>query len=244
MKAVPELRNSLPAYYSTTVSHSYGAFPEDVFVDNAAIAAGKVKITTKDKAVSDACERWLQKIQLDEQRRVVWDNGNFAYYDQTTIVRAAEELGYTALDLVTAVPQLRKPPEVDSATDAEIATGAVQITTDDRAVDAACERWLKKIQQTSAPAADANVSSVGMNGGAVLSQAEAFYSEHINLAVKFMNRSSTIPIVDAIYAPMVARAQAHAAIAQAAATSLVFLTATNPPASPARPAPAEAPEAG
>lgn len=68
-----------------------------------------------------------------------------AQYDQTSIVKAAEKLGYTALDLVNAVPALRSVAPLNRATDDDIITGRVPVIAWNRAADLACDRWLAQI---------------------------------------------------------------------------------------------------
>lgn len=227
VEAVPQLRDSLPSYVTTGTR-----------VTDGEIAAGQVRITTRDQAVDEACARWLEKVQLDEQRRMQPRDGSSAYYDETSIVRAAEELGYTALDLVNAIPQLRKSLVRADLTDAELATGAVLITTVDRAVDAACQRWLTKMQQRSelisgtdgddvdsdGSALDGGGSGQDRDGSATFVAADALYAEHVHLAALFLAQSSGLSMGDAHQASLVARAQVHATIAQAAATRLLCLT--------------------
>lgn len=67
-------------------------------------------------------------------------------YNQSSIVKAAENLGYTALDLVKAVPSLREWSVLGRATDEEILTGKVEIIAWNRATDQKCDQWLEQIQ--------------------------------------------------------------------------------------------------
>lgn len=70
-----------------------------------------------------------------------------AQYNQSSIVKAAEKLGYTALDLVNAVPSLREWSVLGRATDEEILTGKVDIIAWNKVTDQKCDQWLEQIQR-------------------------------------------------------------------------------------------------